>query len=224
MGYLASRSVLTLVNRVMRETGLPEVASITSKQALVALEALNDGFADIWQRQRWTFQRYTANLALVASQQEYTLPADFDRMASEFRAGYNNLTEYTPEEWWASNYGDMTDEGQPLVYTVEGLTVKFYPVPNSTFIASIPTLKYQYFKAMPLRRTASDASSSWDLPLDFEDAHVKYGKAKLKQFLEYPDWSVDMQGYEQSLRTVRDKYREVRVAPRVDAGLTPQVW
>lgn len=224
MGYLASRSVLTLVNRVLRESGVPEVSSITSKLSNVALEALNDGFADIWQRQRWSFQRYTANLPLVASQQEYTLPGDFDRMASVFRAGFNSLTELTPEHWWSHNYGDMTDEGQPLVYTVEGLMVKFYPIPNQNFIDTFPTLKYQYFKAMPARRTQSDASSSWDLPLDFEDAHVKYGKSKVKQFLEYPDWAADMQGYEQSLRTVRDKYREVRVQPRVNPGDVPQVW
>jgi hypothetical protein len=224
MGYLASRSVLTLINRVFRESGLPEVSVITGKQAIIVLEAMNDAFGDIWQRHRWTFQRYTASLVPVDAQQEYTLPADFDRMASPFRYGTSTLDEKTPEEWWTGNYGDITNAGAPYLYTIEGLTAKFYPIPNAAFITSYPLMKYQYFKALPARRTTSDAASSWDLPLDFEDAMVHFGKARFKQFLEYPDWTTEQQAYEQALKTLRDKYREVRVAPRLRSNEIPMVW
>lgn len=224
MGYLASRSVLDILNRVMRETGLPEVSAITSKQAKIALESLNDAFADIWQRHRWTFQRYTAALAMVDSQQDYSLPADFDRMASNFRVRSLPLEELSPEQWWAAGYGGITSYGQPYVYTVDSLTARFYPIPDAGFVANSPTISFQYFKAMPSRRVAADINSSWDLPLDFEDAQVRFGKSRLKQFLEYPDYRDDMQSYEQALRVLFNKYREVRVAPRFHITDVPQSW
>lgn len=224
MGYRPSRDVMTTVNRVFRESGLPEVAHLMGKQAQIVLEALNDGCADIWQRHRWPFQRYTASLVMVANQQEYTLPADFDRIASPFRIGYLTLEEKTPEEWWNGQFGDITSVGQPYLYTVESLTAKFFPTPNDSFVDAYPTLRFQYFKTIPTRRTTADATSSWDLPLDFENALVCFGKASLKRFLEYPDWERDQQAYEMALKTLRDKYREVRVAPKLRTNEVAMDW
>lgn len=224
MGYRPSRDVMTVVNRVFRETGLPEVSHLMGKQAQIVLEALNDGCTDIWQRHRWPFQRYTAALPLVADQQEYTLPADFDRMASPFRVGYLTLEEKTPEEWWNGQYGDITSTGQPYLYTIESLVAKFYPIPHAAFVDVYPFLRYQYFKTQPERRTTASATSSWDLPLDFENAMVSFGKARLKQFLEYPDWETEQRAYEMALKVLRDKYREVRVAPRLRTNEVPMVW
>lgn len=228
MGMLASRSCLVLVNRVMRETGLPDVTTFTDTNSIIALEALNDCVADIWQRQRWTFQRYTSTIQLVDSQQDYTLPEGFDRMASPFRTsgtlGLSNLQELTPEVWWELGLGDSTNIGQPLYYTIDVGVARFSPIPNSDFVAICPSFQYQYFKGVQTRRTTSDTASSWDLPLDFEDAMVNFGKARLKKFLEYPDWGQDMESYERNLKTLRDKYREVRVAPEAFTGETPMVW
>lgn len=217
MGFRASRSVLTLVNRVLTECGQPTVSGLSGTQATVVLEAMNDGCADIWLRQRWAFQRGAASIALVASQRDYSLPANFDRIATPFRTtgtlGYRDLIEFSPEEWWQQGLGTSTSDGSPVYYTVKELVVSLYPKPSSDFITNCPTLEYEYFEGVPARRVAADTGSSWDLPLDFEDAHVHFGRGKLKQYLEYPDWAADMSRYEQALQILKGKYREVRTSP-----------
>jgi hypothetical protein len=228
MGMYASRSCLTLVNRVMRETGLPEVAAFSSVNSKVALESLNDAVTDVWQRNRWTFQRLTVSLPVVANQQDYTLNADFDRMAAPFRVGSTLglafLTELTPEQWWASNLGASAVGGSPTHFTIDLGVARFSPIPDSNFVTINPNFQYQYFKANPIRRTTTDTASSWDLPLDFENAMVNYGKARLKKFLEYPDWQSDMQDYETALQTLKNKWREVRIAPQMQTDEIPMTW
>jgi hypothetical protein len=212
----------------MRETGLPEVSALNSVNSKVALESLNDATADIYQRNRWTFQRLTVTLPLVVNQQDYTLNADFDRMAAPFRMnstlGLAFLTELTPEQWWANNLGASAVTGSPMFYTIDLGVARFSPIPDTNFVSINPSFQYQYFKANPVRRTTADLNSSWDLPLDFENAMVNYGKARLKKFLEYPDWQGDMQDYEASLQTLKNKWREVRVAPQMVTEEIPMSW
>lgn len=217
MGYAASPSVLASVNRVLLECGAPTVSVLTSRPAQIALEGLNDGCHDIWSRQRWTFARGAASIALVASQRDYALPARFDRMAESFRSnaamGYSSLVEISPEEWWRNNFGTSTQDGTPYVFTIKQLTVSFYPTPSAEFISQCPVLEFEFFQSTPPRMSTAMGTGAWDVPLDFYDAMIKYGKAKLKQHLEYPDSPMNLQEYEMSLQILKGKYREVRGAP-----------
>ena len=217
MGYAASPSVLETVNRVLEECGVAPVTVLTSRPAQIALQGLNDGCNDIWSRQRWTFARGLSVVSLVASQKDYALPARFDRMASNFRTnlatGYTDLIELSPEEWWQNHMGTSSSDGTPRAYTIKQLTVMFYPTPSAEFIAQCPTLEFEYFQSTPPRMASTNGSSAWDVPLDFYDAMVKYGKSKLKQYLEYPDGPMNMQEYEMSLQILKGKYREVRSFP-----------
>jgi len=224
MSYLASRQVIDLVNRVLRESGHPEVSAITSNIAKIVLDCLNDGAAAIWNSNRWTFQLQNASLTLVASQPTYALPAGFDRLAQPFRItgslGYRALKEWTSEDWWAQGMGDTTQIGTPENFKIEQLTATFYHTPSSDFIALCPMFDYQYFKGSPARRATTDTASSWDLPLDFEEAHVKYAMARLKQFLDDPDSPMDLRGYEQALDQQIKKWRQNRKPMR----FRPEDW
>lgn len=224
MSYLASRSVLTLVNRVLRESGWPEVTAITSQMAKIVLDALNDGAAAIWNSNRWTFQLNNASIALVANQATYALPDGFDRLAEPFRItgtlGYCGLLEMTPEDWWGNGLGDSSQVGTPQYFKIEQLTATFYKTPSADFITQCPLLDYQYFKGNPERRATTDINSSWDLPLDFEDAHVKYARARLKQFLGDPDTPMDLRDFDQALQLQVNKWRQARKPMR----LRPEDW
>lgn len=229
MGYQASPSVLDTVNRVLLECGVPQVAVLTSRQAQLALEGCNDAVNDIWTRQRWTFARGSASISLVADQRDYSLPGRFDRMAQSFRTnstlGYGSLVEVSPEDWWKYALGTSATSGSPNIFTIKQLNVSFYPTPSADFITTCPVLEYEYFQSTPPRLTTSDSTGAWDVPLDFYDPIVKYAKAKLKQFLEYPDGPMNLQEYEQGLQILKGKYREVRTAPVLKSTvLTPSEW
>lgn len=219
MAYLASRSVLDLVNRVLLESGVPEVTSITTNISKIALNALNDAASAIWNSNRWTFQLFDSAITLVAGQATYALPAGFDRMAQPFRTsgtvGTLLLQEWTPEEWWGQGLGVATAVGTPAHFKVEQVTVEFWPVPGADFITACPTLEFQYFKGSPVRRTPTEIGSSWDLPLDFEQAHIAFARARLKQFLEDPDGQMDLKDFEQAIQMQINKWRQVRRAPRM---------
>lgn len=222
---------LAMVNRVLFECGVPEVAVLGNRESRVALEALNDSTADIWIRQRWTFQRANAFLTMVANQADYALPADFDRIAHGFRtnqaSGFTPITEKTPEEYYVQATGFLSSSGQPLYFTVRNTTVSFLPAPAASFIALSPQLEWWYFKCQPTRRTTADGANSWDLPLDMHDAMIMFGKAKLKTYLEASpaDINSDLQEYERKLGFLRNKYRLNRVAPTFKTGAqNPIEW
>ena len=51
------------------------------------------------------------------------------------------------------------------------------------------------------------------MPSTFEEVLIAYAKAKLKQYLEFPDWDADKKDYERKLLTMIQRDRQVRVAP-----------
>lgn len=214
-------SCLTMVNNVMRELGIPAVSSLSpgTNESRIVLEGINDAVADIWNRNRWDFQRYTYSLPLVSGQDEYAVPADFGRVSLPFRLPGSRsafeIQEMTPEEFYSSGYGvDITTpQGQPQVFFVQHQTMKFWPTPNDNFVDQVPIIQFGYFKKSPPRREITDSSNSWDLPLDFYDALMRFGKARLKEYLQYDDAVMNYQQYEQALAIQEAKWRQARKVP-----------
>lgn len=224
---MALPSCLTMVQRVQEESGDIPVTTLNpgTRRSKIALEGLNDACSDIWQRERWPWQRYDYNLALVAGQNEYTLPATFGRLAEPPRQPSNSLymIEMTPEEWstWMSA-PNSTTSGSPNKFKIENTKIVFATNPSSDYVTSNPVLLITYFKKIPARRTVADGASSWDCPDDFYDAMIRYGKSKLKQFLEFPDYQSDMQAYEQALRIQQNRVRQGR-APATVRPMYPTI-
>lgn len=220
-------SCLTMVNRVLEECGDVTVPSLDpgTRNSKIALEALNDVTADIWKRQRWPFQKQTSTFSLVANQADYALPDRFGRLAEPIRitsttSGYTNLVELTPEVWNQVNRGGITLGTSPAWFKIDNTTLSLFPSPSSDFVTQYPTLTYAYFQDVPDRKTVSNDNDSWDLTNDFYEAMVLFGKAKLKQYLSFPDFGADMEAYERNLRQLQAKVRE----GRTPAQVRPRFW
>lgn len=223
MSY-ALPSMKDLANRVLRESGRPVKSTFvatTDPQAIIAYDGVLDAYADIWFRNRWEWQRYETSIAMVSGTDEYPLPPSFQRMATRPWMGplktAGQLNELTPEMFYALIAPmDPTQRGDPQNYTIDHTTLKLWPIPSDSTIASHPILTFQYWLELPARKTlAQEAQPLNYMPSTFEEVLVAYGKSKLKQYLEFPDWENDRKDYERKLLQQIQRNRQVRIAPQM---------
>lgn len=209
-------SCLTMVQRVQEECGDIPVTSLTpgTRRSKIALEGLNDACQAIWEASRWPWQRYDYNLTLVAGQSEYTLPSDFDRLAESPRlssaGNFAPLEEYSPEEWIVFQLGVSPTNGSPYRFKIENTKIVLGPAPSDEFIDQYPTLIFSYFREAPDRKTTASGADAWDVPGHFYPEMINYGKFKLKQYLEFPDWQSDKAAFEQGIQEQKNKVRQGR--------------
>lgn len=212
------------VNRILNECGLQSQADLVTSQFLgstVAINAANDGVNDIKFRNRWEWLKRTAVVGLIPGVNSYPMTADFVRMAHPFCA-WNGivksipLNEKTPDEWYQLVPTlPAGSAGTPQFYMVDSNVVTIYPTPDTNFVTSWPNLQYVYFQGPQRPLGAADQALAIDIPPDFTEALVAFGKWKMKLFLEYPDWQVEQQRYEQCLRVQMNRNNAGRRAPRL---------
>lgn len=209
-------SCLTMVNRVLEECGDLEVVSMNpgTRNSKIALEGMNDAQTEIWTRQRWPWQRQTYNLTLVTGQADYALPDRFDRLAEPLRLTVNGsfqaLKEFTDEEWAQMNLGVPSTYGSPRGFRISNTTLTMTPAPSSEFVALYPQLVFTYFQQIPDRRGVTDDNNSWDVPGDFYDVMILFGKSRLKQYIGMEDWQADAANFEKGMRIHFNKVRQGR--------------
>lgn len=198
-------TLLALVSRVRREVTKETLATLTNDAVNnVIVDNLNDAVDDIYFRAKWSWAKTAGNLVLVAGTSEYTLPSNFHRMATEVEIGTTKLQEVDAEEWTRKTYTNVTGvtaSGQPVVYMIDRAFIKFWPVPNTDFIALVPTITMLYYRRPSTRLAiATDSDNAFDLPMEFQEALVRYAVARLKIFRQYDDWKIDMDRYEEILQ------------------------
>lgn len=222
MSFSVMPSVLSLTNSVLKECGIPAVSSLNpgNDRSSIVLEALNDGCADVYSRGNWEFEKVDGTFALVAGQDEYALPSDFERLQLPPRvtgATSAYMVERTAEEFWNESYGApdvVASTGSPQVFYIGAGKIHFWPAPDTAYITNAPNLTFTYFKNPPARLEVADEASSLDLPLAFYDAMKKFAKARLKQYLGSDDGRDDTMGYEQALQVQRNRSRQGAKAPQ----------
>lgn len=204
--YPGMPKLLDVANRVLRECGAYTVNSLNpgNIQSQVVLDALGDGLWQIYNRKRWQWTNTTISISLVANQADYPLPADFDRVS--VLPTYNGLTlrEFTQDEWNTailpvSSQG-QSDAGSPSCFKVSPAVLTLWPTPTSAAIAVVPSLQFSYYKTPGLRFDNTDDAIPPNLPVEFLDCLVTFGKWRLKTFLEYPDAMTEAQRFEQLLQ------------------------
>jgi len=208
-------SILEMVKRVKRECGLPEPTTLvgtTDKQALIALDALNDAANDIFGRKRWEWQESLFGLQLQSGVVQYNLPADFQRMSKDPIVNGVTVKPMDPVDFYSLPTGAL---GSPLNYTVHGYIFELWPAPSVDYVAAYPILPYVYFRETPARLTTVDDSANLNLPPVFLECLIAFGKWKLKAFLEYPDAERDHQRYEDTLFLRMNVDRTLRTSPRM---------
>jgi len=222
-------SILSLVQRVKRECGLPEPSTLigtTDKTAIVALDALNDCAVDIYSRKRWEWQESLYGVPLVAGTVQYALPTDFQRMAQPpMSAGYP-VQWLTEEEWYQFVPGVSTTSGSPQYATAHGLIFEIWPTPTQDYIDQYPILPFTYYRQPPARLDGSDDSDNINLPVEFVECLIAFGRWKVKAFLEYPDAQREEGVYEKQLFTRMNAGRSLRRAPRMrqTGAVRARVW
>ena len=213
-----------VVNRILNECGLQSQADLTTSLFLgtiTAINATNDAINDIKFRNRWEWLKRTAVITLVNGVNSYAMPADFVRMGHPF-VPWNGVTkgtpmaEKTPDEFYQAIPGlPAGSAGTPQFYMVDSSTVTVYPTPDTNFVTSWPNLQYVYFQGPQRPLGAADQALTIDIPPEFIEALVAFGKWKMKLFLEYPDWQAEQTRYEQCLHVQMNRNNAGRRAPRL---------
>jgi len=212
----------TLANRVLRECGRAVKSTFvatTDPQAIIAYDGILDGYADLWFRNRWEWQRYETSISMTADVNEYPLPVNFQRMAVDPWFGPLNaagqLIPYTPEVFYKMIAPmDPTQRGTPQFYTVDHTTMILWPPPSSTVVTDNPVITFQYFLELPARITLANESLPLNyMPAPFEEVLIAYAKSKLKQYLEFPDWEADRKDYERKILIMIQRNRQMRPSP-----------
>jgi hypothetical protein len=216
-------TLLSLVSRVRREVTKETLVTLNDDATNnLIVDNLNDAVDDIYFRAKWSWAKSLGNIVLVAGQSEYTLPANFHRMASEVEIGVVKLREVDAEEWTRYTYqspSGISTSGQPVLYMVERGFIKFWPCPNADYIAQVPTVPLLFYRRPSTRLTlTNDSANAFDLPYEFVEAIVRYAIARLKIFRQFDDYKIDMDRYEEIVQ--RQLYADTisvhpsRVRPR----------
>jgi len=199
-------TTLQMVNRVLLECGVEQVTSLNpgNDRSNLTLEAMNDGMYDIYAKAIWPWTRQRYSIPYVAGTYEYPVPSDFRQIclapynwSVSSPAGTTPMVEYSPEEFSEAfpPAAMASGTGAPWAYTVDAYYIRFYPAPDSNSIANYPQASLTYFKWPQRRQNTGDDASTFDVPVQLIPALVRYGKAQLKKYLEYPDWESEMQEY-----------------------------
>jgi len=111
---------------------------------------------------RWRECVADTNIATVAGQQDYALPADFLK-ADLVR--YNNQWLSTTDKRKINIIQGNNTTGTPNAYYIYGANLGMYPTPNTT-----GTIAFSYFKRLPTITASVDSL----FPVDFDDGIALY--------------------------------------------------
>lgn len=196
-------SLFAMVRQVRREVTKETLTSLSDDPINnVIVDALNDAVNDIFNRYKWWWSKVQGFIKLSGGQTDYALPTDFMRMASEPEIGSRKLREVDAEEWtYYTGNSNLSSPntvlGAPTTFMVDRGFIRFYPGPSSDFIASIPTIGVFYYqRPSPRLVLALDSAAAFNLPVQFQEALVRFAVAKLKILLHYDDFNIDMARFE----------------------------
>lgn len=223
---LAVPLALDLVNRVQRECGVEQIVTMASpnKRSEVVREALNDAVVDIYNRARWEWLVTTHNIRIIAGRDQYQLPQNFDRLARPVQISNVPMKEYTAIDWpYYVPVVDAGGQGQPNCYMVHNQILSVYPQPNQAVLDQFQFIICTYYKhaGERLQAVATSDLETWDIPPQFVEPLVVFGKYKLKLFLEYPDAQAEVQRYEQLIQQNMNKRRSALQNPQMHQRFDP---
>lgn len=225
-GSLATPTALDVVNRVQRECGVEQIVSMASSndRSEVVREAINDAVIDIYNRARWEWLVNVYHIRLISGQDSYQLPQNFDRLARPVQVSNTPMKEYTALDWpYYIPTIDPGGQGQPHSYMIQNQILSVFPAPNQEAIDQHAFLVFAYYKHPGVRMPATSAADkqTWDVPPQFIEPLVSFGKWKLKTYLEYPDAQAEVMRYEQLIQQNLNKRRSALQNPQMHQRFDP---
>jgi len=230
VGYgSVERTYLQAVNKVIKDTGKGEVATLAgpSRHVSIAMSAVEDARDRVFYKTKWDFRRAFFEITLVEFQVWYELPADYQRLASPISLNRTTgMITYMEYEDMLLNWPDLRmfppgsgvggilsltqalaqthNMGESNTCTSLNGYIALLPVPNDTFVDREGILYATYWKqAPPLTADISDIGLPREL---WECAHL-LALGKFKKALEYSDWETD---WADGMRELRKESGESR--------------
>lgn len=222
----ATPTLLALASRIRRAVTKESLVTLTDDPVNnVIVDAINDAVNAIYYSNRWNWTRTAGSIIIAAGTTGYPLPGDFHRMATEPVINAVQLKEVSLEEWWRNTYtpswnSNASVSGQPSIYMVDGSAITFWPAPSQSFVDSNPTIPIIYYRRPGRRLDLTDGAVSPTVPPEFTEILASYGMAKLKEFLQYSDWQIDMQRHD-ALLLNRIQTENISVHP---PRMRPRNW
>lgn len=204
--------LLSVVNRILNECNIESWNTLVNMnwQGNLVLEAINDAVVEIHRTKRWAFQRSTYYFNLVAGQTDYPLPPDY--ISGTYPPSWNGvqLMELTPDDWYAQVpfFNLVNAAGGPMMCTADANFFRIYPAPNAQGIQTAPQVRLVYQRGPGGRLTTANDNANINLPYEFLEAVVAFGKWKLKTALEYPDAGNEFNRYKQCVQFMIDTDRQ----------------
>lgn len=111
---------------------------------------LDGGLQELNRRLHYHYTTDTTSIALVAGQQEYSLPGDFIEMAW-MQFGAFRVLEKGDTEQWRRRGDDWRNEpqGEPRYWAIYGNKLILRPAPSAEAVAANATLTFRYVSAPP---------------------------------------------------------------------------
>ena len=192
-----------------------EVDDNTSDAETVIKGFVNDVCEDIWQSSNWSFKYANTTISSVSGTRTYDLSSEVSDYAKILTIGYQGENDDYPTvkneisfQSLATRYPDDDTTGTPILWSLYGDTLYFFPIPDYSGTNNI-TINYQ--KVFTRLSATTDVPA---IPEKFRDV-IKAGvKAKF--------WS-----YDDDTRSVEERNNYVNGLARMliaesDRTLTPK--
>lgn len=161
-------SLLTLIQDVCNQIGLPAPTAVVGSQNLLYKQMLSvlhsDAANELKSKSRWPELTRTHTITLVDGQASYALPADLERQVTETHWDQANQWPLrgpmSPQRYNEDTYG-VTDSSSHLEWRIKGFTDNQFllsPVPTASDDGNVLSFEYQ--------------SSTWCRPATWTTATV----------------------------------------------------
>lgn len=156
-------TLLTICQSVARTSKVAVPSTIIGNSALEAvrlLEAIRETTQDLLKKVDFEELQAEATIATVASQNNYSLPSDFERIIDTTAWNVTRRREMfgviTPSEW--QDLQNRTASGSSLTdrYRIRGGEFLVYPTP-----AAVESLVYEYIQNTPVESSGGTAQTDW---------------------------------------------------------------
>lgn len=157
------RNLLELCSAVARDskTAVPNtIISNTELEAVQLLQAARSTMKDLLIQVDWEELQKEATITTAASDADYALPSDFNRIIDETAWNVTNndpmIGVTTAREWQYLQNSSTSTSSVMDYYRIRGGEILIYPTP-----ASVETLVYEYIANTPIESSGGTAQEDW---------------------------------------------------------------
>lgn len=204
------------------------IAGNPDKTALQIMAIANQEVTNLSKRFDWRQLIRSETIATVADQDEYTVPANFDKLmqdsvynVDEYYRLRSSMSEYQWNAWVHGLLGSLSHQRFRVVYSDSATAIKLSPVPSS-----VENLVYFYKINTPVKDESGELKAEFEvdsdvslLPEDVVELGVLWRFKRAKGL----DFSAELSEYNEASRTRFAQTKNEGDLPVPNSVLTPEV-